>query len=161
MRYRFPETLQFWQIGLCLFHGKFIRFMSGTKNQGQILNQTSEKGYFDPACSFIPFAVPSQTTLHKSLSNNPQYLPGINLDLIEQVGNPYKGSPLVLGVDGKKISRGKGKAMGDIDCWGFEDKPTLRDRLKNKKDDMDFVDEIIQKCDKIEVNGAMSLERIY
>jgi hypothetical protein len=51
--------------------------------------------------------------------------------------------------------------MGDIDCWGFEDKPTLRDRLKNKKDDMDFVDEIIQKCDKIEVNGAMSLERIY
>jgi hypothetical protein len=51
--------------------------------------------------------------------------------------------------------------MGDIDCWGFEDKQTLRDRLKIKKDDMDFVDEIIQKCDKIEVNGAMSLERIY
>lgn len=105
--------------------------------------------------------MPSQATLHKSLSNNPQYLPGINLDLIEQVGNHYKGSPLVLRVDGKKISRGKGKAMGDIDSWGFEDKPTLRDRLKIKKDDMDFVDEIIQKCDKIEVNGAMSLERIY
>lgn len=160
MRYRFPETLQFWQIGLRIFHGEFIRFMSGTQNQGKILDQTSEKGYFDPACSFINFAVPSQTTLHKSLSNNPQYLPGINLDLIKQVGNHYKGSPMVLGVDGKKISRGKEKTMGDIDCWGCEDKPTLRDRLEIRKDDMDFVDEIIQKCDKIEVHSAMSLENL-
>jgi len=96
MRYIFPETLQFWQIGLRLFHGKFIRFMSGTKNQGQILDQTSEKGYFDPACSFINFAVPSQTTLHTSFSNNPQYLPGINLDLIEQIGNHCKGSPWII-----------------------------------------------------------------
>ena len=33
-----------------------------------------------------------------------------------------------LGIDGKNISRGKGKAMGDIDCWGFEAKHSLQER---------------------------------
>ena len=28
-RLKFPETVKFWQIGHRLFHGKFLRFMSG------------------------------------------------------------------------------------------------------------------------------------
>jgi hypothetical protein len=31
-------------------------------------------------------------------------------------------------MDGKKISRGKGKIAGDIDNWGFESTPTLKER---------------------------------
>jgi hypothetical protein len=30
------ETVKFWQIGYRLFHGKFLRFMSGIRNFGQV-----------------------------------------------------------------------------------------------------------------------------
>ena len=62
MRYKYPQTIQFWEVGMRLFHGKFIRFMSGLRNTGQVINQMSEKGYYDPSTSKINFAVPSQTT---------------------------------------------------------------------------------------------------
>lgn len=35
MRYQ-KETMKFWQLGYRLFHGKFIRFMTGLKNYGQV-----------------------------------------------------------------------------------------------------------------------------
>jgi hypothetical protein len=38
------ETVKFWQIGYRLFHGKFLRFMSGIRNFGQVLDGTSERG---------------------------------------------------------------------------------------------------------------------
>jgi hypothetical protein len=47
MRYG-HETVKFWQIGYRLFHGKFLRFMSGIRNFGQVLDGTSERGFFDP-----------------------------------------------------------------------------------------------------------------
>ena len=47
MRYR-PETVKFWQIGYRLFHGKFLRFMSGLRSLGQVLDKSSDKGLFDP-----------------------------------------------------------------------------------------------------------------
>jgi hypothetical protein len=42
MRYG-HETVKFWQIGYWLFHGKFLRFMSGIPNFGQIWDGTSER----------------------------------------------------------------------------------------------------------------------
>ena len=38
-----------------------------------------------------------------------------------------------LGIDGKKITRGRGKLAGDVDCWGFEKSPTLAEKQKKKK----------------------------
>lgn len=63
--------------------------MSGTKNHRHILNKTTDKGYFDPMASSINFAVPSQSTLHKRVENNPEFLPGINLELIEKIKLHY------------------------------------------------------------------------
>ena len=31
-----------------------------------------------------------------------------------------------LEIDGKKVTKGKGKEMGDIDCWSYELKPALK-----------------------------------
>ena len=107
MRYKFPATTQFWQVGYRIFHGKFIRFMSGTKNLGQIISNNTDKGYFDPNASSINFAVPSLTTLHKRLENNSEYLPGVNLVLIEDIRNHYDGLPMVLGVDVKRLVEAK------------------------------------------------------
>ena len=44
MRYG-HETVKFWQIGYRLFHGKFLRFMSGIRNFGQVWDGTSERGF--------------------------------------------------------------------------------------------------------------------
>jgi hypothetical protein len=49
----------FWQIGYRLFHGKFLRFMSGIRNFGQVLDGTSEIGFFDPLKSKVNCAVPN------------------------------------------------------------------------------------------------------
>jgi hypothetical protein len=53
------ETVKFWQIGYRLFHGKFLRFMSGIRNFGQVLDGTSEKGFFDSLKSKVNCAVPN------------------------------------------------------------------------------------------------------
>lgn len=45
MRYG-HETVKFWQIGYGLFHEKFLRFMSGIRNFGQVLDGTSEREFF-------------------------------------------------------------------------------------------------------------------
>ena len=58
MRYG-HETVKFWQIGYRLFHGKFLRFMSGIRNFGQALDGTSERGFFDPLKSKVNCAVPN------------------------------------------------------------------------------------------------------
>jgi hypothetical protein len=47
------ETLKFWKIGYRLFHGKFPRFMSRIRNFRQVLDGTSEKGFFDPLKSKV------------------------------------------------------------------------------------------------------------
>ncbi|CAG2201473.1 unnamed protein product [Mytilus edulis] len=54
MRYS-PEVKQFWREGLKLFKGRFLRFMSGMKNQGQDIQR-----HFNPEDSAINFAVPDQ-----------------------------------------------------------------------------------------------------
>ena len=53
MRYFQEETLNFWKVGYRLFHGKFLRFMGGPKNSGQIVAGDKEerelKGQFRSA----------------------------------------------------------------------------------------------------------------
>jgi hypothetical protein len=58
MRYG-HETVKFWQIEYRLFHGKFLRFMSGIRNFGQVWDGTSERGFFDPLKSKVNCAVPN------------------------------------------------------------------------------------------------------
>ena len=62
MRYS-KETKQFWWAGYRMFHGQFIQFMSGGKNEGDLLMEEAEKGYYDPLNSQINFAVPSIQSL--------------------------------------------------------------------------------------------------
>ena len=37
MRYECPTVNKFWPIGYKMFHGKWLRFMSGPKNKGDIV----------------------------------------------------------------------------------------------------------------------------
>ena len=134
MRYRFPETVKFWQIGNRLFHGKFIWFMSGLRHFGHVVEGSCDRGVFDPSTSRINFAVPSRPTI-QNVAPKASFYPGINEEMIDSLSNHLSNKPLNLSVDGKKICRGKGKHMGDIDCWGFENKPTLPERQEKLEDD--------------------------
>lgn len=56
MRYS-DETKKFWKLGYQLFGGKFIRFMSGFKNESQIVFGEAIKGKCEPDKSDINFVV--------------------------------------------------------------------------------------------------------
>ena len=105
MRYN-PKCVKFWQIGYRLFHGKFLRFMSGL---GHVVGGVSEKGDFNPAESSINFAVPSRQNLYHNAGPSKPFFPGINEEPITAIANHFGSKPLKLAFDGKKISRGKGK----------------------------------------------------
>ena len=142
MRYQ-RETTQFWQLGYRLFHGKFLRFMSGLRNFGQVLNAEARQGDMVPEDSRINFAVPAVNNLYREEDQTKPIYPGICIDHLETLSKVMSGKPLKICVDGKKISRGKGKKVGDIDCWGYEGKPTLEEKRANNKKHIDDV-KIIQ-----------------
>ena len=56
----YPETTKlFWRIGMKLFHGSFLHFMSGNKNKGQYTELENPS----PEASTINFAVPEPSVL--------------------------------------------------------------------------------------------------
>lgn len=64
MRYS-DITKMFWRTGYKLFRGKFLNFMGGFKNLGDILTARCTRGTYAPCQSKVNFAVPSHTVLQK------------------------------------------------------------------------------------------------
>ena len=48
MRYNDIAVNKLWRIGYKMFHGKWLRYMSGPKNKGDLVNRLSAPGEFDP-----------------------------------------------------------------------------------------------------------------
>jgi hypothetical protein len=65
-----------------------------------------------------------------------------------------------LTVDGKKISRGKGRDMGDVDCWGFEAKPCIEERKATHKEEIVFVERLQDRIDTLELRGLRTVNTI-
>ena len=63
MRY-WPQTMQFWDTGYSLFHGKFLRLLSGPKSLGQVVSGEVERGVYNPLESQINFAVPDRDEIN-------------------------------------------------------------------------------------------------
>ena len=103
--------------------------MSGLRNFGEVLDSKVERGQCDPQTSRINFALPSLKNLYRKNEKPTPLLPGISEESIQTIASVMGTKPIKLAIDGKKISRGKGKSIGDVDCWGFESKPTLGERM--------------------------------
>ena len=148
MRYLREDTRQFWEVGYRLFKGKFIRFMAGPRNFGQIVDGSTERGFCTPQKAKINFPVPSVKTLtHNKLV--PIY-PGIIIDTIEHIAKYLPSKIIKIGIDGEKNARGKGKQMGDVNCWGHEPAPTLHEKQQRLEDEKVFIQETktnVEKCD--------------
>lgn len=115
------KTVQFWRIGHKLFHGRFLRFMSGPKKTRSDLTRCTYKGVYDPQESRINFAVPSNQVLRKlNHFQKEDLMPGIIATTLEKLSMQNEGKTFKIAVDAEKISKGRGRVLGDVDLFGFE-----------------------------------------
>lgn len=155
MRYS-DEVRRFWRVGLKLFKGKFLQFMSGMKNSGQqdIAGQTSYKA----SESYVNFAVPDRKILDKLESPVRCSNPGILMDMKDAVSNsdPDQIQTYKMCVDGKKINAGtRGQKFGDINLWGLEDHPTLLEREIRLQNDIAKITDIYGQTNILEMKNIV------
>ena len=134
MRYS-PEVKQFWRIGYKLFKGRFLRFMSGMKNQGQ-------EGPLKPSESAINFVVPDVKSLeYTEFSNSLKNVePRIFTEMIEMLDkdDTKQNKTYKLCFDGKKLNPGvENQLKGDVNLWGYEGPPSLKQKQVKAKEDVD------------------------
>ncbi len=122
MRYN-DEVRLFWQTGLRLFHGKFLRFMSGPKGSGHITEGMGTHGALSPQMSKVNFIVPSRQVLAQENSPLKIEEPGIFSAMIDSISatDQQQTRTFKLCVDGKKINP---SSRGEVDLWGYEGDPT-------------------------------------
>ena len=165
MRYD-PAVTKFWRIGYKLFHGKWLRFMGGPKYNGAVVNasENSPKEIgFDPATSRINFAVP----LHKvqDLSEAPLRPSDIQPGMLDHILDAFTAQSSAeqtfkLCFDGKKINSSLDASSGDIDLFGFEGPPTLKEKREHVKRQVGMVDDIIKSLQEETVKNKCRLDEI-
>ena len=140
MRYS-DTTLRFFWLGRKLFGGRFIRFMSGPKNETDFL---MGKQHLSTEASKINFACPSEQVL---MNINPLGLHNMNIDgpgvitpMIEMKAEKDPSDvSYVLMFDGKKIKRG-----ADADLLGFEQGETLKQRKEKHAIELKILNETLE-----------------
>ena len=117
--------MKFWKVLYRMFHGKALRFMSGTKSMGQVLRDSSHIGNYDPQETNINFAVPNSQTIINYTSMDydfPKEIPpGIITSTLELKS---KENSYILSVAGKKLAPGLNENSGDQDLFGHETSQT-------------------------------------
>ncbi|CAG2247460.1 unnamed protein product [Mytilus edulis] len=116
---RYSELVKrFWRTGYKLFKGKFLRFMSGLKNTGNINEGMSERRKYEPMNSELNFAVPSWSVLDKMITpvSTETFRPGLIDTMINILheNDPDKIATFKLCVDGQKINS---STIGNLDIY--------------------------------------------
>ena len=102
------------------------------------------------------FIAPNLKTLRKDFASNVPTTakqPGVIEDNIKLMKSTNSDVSYKICIDGKKISSGFGKELGDVDLFGFEEKPTLEERQSQLKMDLDSVHNIDSMLGKLEDKG--------
>ena len=137
MRYS-PNCVNFYWVGWKLFGGRFIRYISGHKNDTAYLE---DEGTLDPLKSKINFPCPSENILR---NHNPmggildkEMPPGILEDMIKlKAEKDKKDKSYVIMFDGKKVRTG-----GDVDLLGHERGPTVKERKSIRDQGLKLIEE--------------------
>ena len=161
MRYT-DEVKRFWRVGLKLFKGKFLRFMSGMKNRGQQDIDETVQNTYKPSESLVNFAVPDRKILDKLESPFQCGAPGILIDMIDTVSSsdPNQIQSYKLCVDGKKMNSGtRGQRFGDINLLRFEDQPTLLERETHLRTDIAKINDLSGDINLLEMKGIDFFKR--
>ena len=133
------ETIKFWKMGYRLLKDKFVLFMGGMKNTGQIISGDTPRGCYNPAESTINFAVPSISTI--SSFNRDHFPQTLKPGVIRQALQPHiddDNRDYIISVDGKKLVPGVNDGAGDIDLFGHEPHRNVADELAEYKDQINI-----------------------
>lgn len=95
------------------------------KSIGNVVGNSESKGQFNPELSDVNFVIPSRQNLMDKSESVKSLMPGLIPETISNLSSVMRGRVTKLTIDGKKSARGRGKTMGDVDCWGFEAGPTF------------------------------------
>ncbi len=154
-----PETMKFWKVGYRLMKDKFILFMGGMKNLGQLVSGESTRGCFDPASSNINFAVPSPSSLRGF--NCQKFPKRINPGVIQQVIDLRKDeeADFIISVDGKKLVPGIDDHGGDIDLFGHETHDSAAEDRKKCISDLENIENTEKILHSLDRNN-MSTEKL-
>ena len=95
---------------------------------------------YEPSACRINFAVPSTNTIRNFDKSDSLKIisPSIFNPIIEKIAETISNTPkeFILSYDGKSVRTGlKGDNCGNVDLWGFESEPNLKeaeDRLKKE-----------------------------
>lgn len=140
------ESMKFWKVVYRLFHGKALRFLSGEKSIGQVIDGSSSKGLYDPQKSKINFAVPNINSINNFQSVNinipKEIFPGIITEAFKFLP---RGKSYVLSVDGKKLAPGLNSKHGDQDLFGHEDRNSLQSLQKRLDTEIQKVESLINE----------------
>ena len=131
-------TKQFWLVVYRLLKGKGFRFLSGPKNWGQVVSEEAPKGKYDPKKSEVNFAVPDERYLQSMDSVLGRIIdPGIIDDSMKMIEGH---KDIVLMADCKQLAKGlKGDSLGDVDLWGHEGNPTMKEKLEEFREQYSFL----------------------
>ena len=149
MRYS-EDTKKFWKLGYRIFGGRFVNFMSGYKNNSQIVLGDAIKGNFIPESSDINFAVPSFDVLRtfEPYGHAGNRSPGLLADMIETLSFNLDHRSACLTYDGKKLKQGLTNTSGDVDILGFEPGKTLHQRQLEYQERIRQIDEVGKKLNE-------------
>ena len=123
MRYS-DRTKLFWTVVYRLCKGSGLKFFSGPKNWGQVVNKECDKSHYNPSNAKLNFAVPDEKILRESGNGIPKLVPpGKIVKCLDILSNQ---KDIVLMADGKLVTKGlKESFLGDVNLFGHETTPNL------------------------------------
>ena len=122
---------------------------------GNVVTGTTEKNKYNPSVSKINFPVLSTSVLNRMKTGYPKKVnPGLIeaiLDIFQDKACP--GKQIVMSFDGMKVSRGcKGSRDGNMNLWGLEGPPTVKEIIKKLEKNLDFLRKISNPIDSSSIH---------
>ena len=118
--------------------------MHGLKNEGTEISSLEQPGMHIPQSSNINFAVPNKASIRdfKSGIDLPVEIPP---GIIETAMSLREGeqTSFILSVDGKKVAPGLTDEWGDIDLFGHEKGPSLKELITRKEAELRYIEDAI------------------
>ena len=144
MRYRCDTSL-FWETVLAVSGPRTLRLFSLDKHFSQVNSGESAKSKYVPNKGHFNFVVPDKKTLLKSKTGLPKViLCGIIEESVELLD---KEKEFVLSLDGKQLIPGLlNEDEGDVNLWGYEGPPTLKENLNCLEQHKDIILDIVGKA---------------
>ena len=150
MRYR-SDTCLFWDTVLAVGGPRTLCLFSSDKHFRQANSGESVKSKYQPSKGSFNFAVPDEKTLGRSRTGLPKI---IECGLIQKsVKLVDKEKEFVLSLDGKQLIPGLiNETEGDVNLWGYEGPPSLKDNLECLEPHKDAILDVMSKA-SIDDNG--------